>query len=115
MPSQVIHPLTIIVTIIDLSPELLLLLKVILNGDFLDELRVGAVMDNLCLAEPAPLPIGHLLEQNDEWVRLRAVLVHVQIGQALAPKAQLEHGGETVGCLHTFLYFSLGGGKDRRI
>ena len=62
MPCQVINPFIIIVTIIDISPELLLLLKVILNGDFLNELRIGAVMDDLCLAKPAPLPIGYLLE-----------------------------------------------------
>ena len=61
----------------------------ILHVYFLDELRVRAIVDNLRLAQPLPLSIDHL-EEDDEGVRLRAVLVQVHVWQILATKAQLE-------------------------
>lgn len=53
--------ISIIVRVIDLNLELLLLLEVVINHYFLDELRVKIVMDKLSLSNFLPLIVNRLV------------------------------------------------------
>ena len=57
----------IIVTVVDLDFKDLLLIKVIFDCNFLNELRILAIMNNLSFAYSLPLSID-LLEEHDERV-----------------------------------------------
>ena len=72
-----------IIRVVHLYLELLLLLKMEVNHDLLDELWVQIIMDQLRLANLLPL-IVHCLVENAEWIRF-AESVH--IGQFLALEA----------------------------
>ena len=57
----------IIVTVVDLDFKDLLLIKVIFDCNFLNELRILAIMNNLSFAYSLPLSIDHL-EEHDKRV-----------------------------------------------
>ena len=83
MGSQLLSLIRTIIRVVHLYLELLLLLKMEVNHDLLDELRVQIIMDQLRLANLLPLVV-HCLVENAEWIRF-AESVH--IGQFLALEA----------------------------
>ena len=87
--------LIIIVTIIDLDLEELLLLEAIHCWDLLDKLGEQVVVNGLCFSKFAPFSVNHL-EQDSKRVRLRAILMKIQVGQVFAAKAQREFGGQGI-------------------
>ena len=59
----------------------------VLGDDCLHELRIRTVMDSLRLAEPLHRTVDPL-EEHDERIRLRSVLMPVIVRKIGAPEAQ---------------------------
>ena len=88
--------LIIIVIIIDLNLEELFLFELIDSCDLRDKMGEQGVVDGLCFSKFVPFSVNHL-EEDSKWVRLRAILMQIQVGQVLAANAQREFRGQEIG------------------